>query len=65
MNSHVHDQRGDSREGFPTLIALVGLLARVNIVMLDEVLLLPENCSTLVTLVGLLSDVNLLMLSQI
>lgn len=65
MNSHVHNKRRDSRKGFPALIALVGLLARVNIVMFDEVLLLPENRPTLVTLVGFLSDVNFLMLSQI
>lgn len=65
MNSHVHNKRRDSRKGLSALIAFIGLFARVNVVMFDEVLLLPENCSTLVTLIGFLSDMNFLMLSQI
>lgn len=65
MNSHMYNERCDSRKGFPALITLIGLFTCVNIVMFDEVLFLPENRATFITLIGLLSDMNFLMLSQI
>lgn len=65
MNSYVDDKRCDPREGFATFIAFVRFLSCVNIVMFNEVLLLPEYCPTFITLIGLLSNVNLLMLGEV
>lgn len=65
MNSHVHNQRRSLREGFSTLIALIGFLPSVNVLMLYEVLFLAKSCSTLTAFKGLLTNMNFLMLSKV
>lgn len=64
MNSPVLSELSTQAEGFPTVAAFVGLLTRVNSLMLGKARALLERFPTFLTLKGLLSSLSSLVLNK-